>query len=107
MFQAAMEELGVEVKVEELELATWIDRIVTTDEYDISWDYHFQRAVDPGLDAFARLLLSPGTAEHQPLSRRQMTELISPGRQRTRSGRSGRSIYFQFQERWNEYRHRA
>ena len=64
MFQAAMAELGVEVEVEELELATWIDRIVTTDEYDLSWDYHFQRAGRPGLDALARLLLSAGRPQN-------------------------------------------
>ena len=35
MFQAAMAELGVEVVVEQLELATWIQRMVTTDEVNI------------------------------------------------------------------------
>ena len=34
MFQAALAELGVDLKVEELELSTWIDRIVTTDEFE-------------------------------------------------------------------------
>ena len=69
MFQAAMAELGVEVKVEELELATWIDRIVTTDEYDLSWDYPLPARRRSRLDPLPRLLLPTGSAEHHPLQR--------------------------------------
>ena len=74
MFQAAMAELGVEVKVEELELATWIDRIVTTDDYDISWDYHFHRAVDPACTLSLAFFYPPGP---QNICRYQDDEIAS------------------------------
>ena len=79
MFQAAMDELGVEVKVEELELATWIDRIVTTDEYDISWDYHFQRAVDPAWTLSLAFFYPPGPQNISRYEDDEMTELIAQG----------------------------
>lgn len=102
MFQAAMDELGVEVKVEELELATWIDRIVTTDEYDMSWDYHFQRAMDPAYTLSLGFFYPPGPQNIQRYEDPTMTELIAQGGT-TLDQDERQQYYFQFQERWNEY----
>ena len=79
MFQAAMQELNVEVKVEQLELATWIDRIVTTDEYDISWDMHCPTRRRSGLDAVARLLLPAGPQNISRYTDDEISQLISQG----------------------------
>lgn len=101
MFQAAMAELGVDVKVEELELATWIDRIVKTDEYDLSWDYHFQRAVDPAWTLTYAFFYPPGPQNISRYTDDQITELINAGGIELDEEKR-RDTYFQFQERWNE-----
>jgi len=101
MFQAAMAELGVDVKVEELELATWIERIVTTDEYDLSWDYHFQRSLDPAYTLSLAFFYPPGEQNISRYEDAMITELIAQGGsaldQEERKG-----YYDAFQERWNE-----
>ncbi len=101
MFQAAMTELGVEVRVEELELATWIDRIVKTDEYDLSWDYHFQLAVDPAWTLTYAFFYPPGPQNISRYTDEQITELINAGGTELDEEKR-RDTYFQFQERWNE-----
>ncbi len=99
MFQAAMAELSVNVKVEELEIATWVDRIVKSDDYDMSWDYHFQRAGDPG-QRFHAFYLDRG--EHRALRDPEMTDLIEKGG--TTLDQDERKTYYdQFQQRWNEF----
>jgi peptide/nickel transport system substrate-binding protein len=101
MFQAAMDELGVEIKVEELELSTWIDRIVTTDEFDISWDYHFQRSVDPAWTLSLAFFYPPVDGNLSRYKDDQMAELISKGGSELDQDKR-KDYYFQFQERWNE-----
>jgi len=101
MFQAAMAELGVEIKVEELELATWIDRIVTTDDYDMSWDYHFQRAVDPAWTLSLAFFYPPAPANISRYTDEMMAELITQGGSEL-DQEARQDPYFRFQERWNE-----
>jgi ABC-type transport system substrate-binding protein len=101
MFQAAMDELKVEVKVEELQLSTWIDRIVNTPEYDLSWDYHFQRAVDPAWTLSLAFFYPPGPQNISRYQDDQLAQLITQGgSELDQEKRKG--IYYQFQERWNE-----
>lgn len=47
MIQAAMTELGADVTVTELELATWSDRLVNTFDFDMSWDIRSRGLGDP------------------------------------------------------------
>jgi peptide/nickel transport system substrate-binding protein len=101
LFQAAMDDLGVDVKVEELELATWIDRIVNTDQYDLSWDVHFQRAVDPAWTLSLAFFYPPGPQNICRYEDATMTELISAGGSELDQEKRAEH-YFAFQERWNE-----
>ncbi len=101
MFQAAMSELGIDVKVEELELATWIDRIVTTDQYDLSWDYHFQRAVDPAWTLSLAFFYPPVAGNISRYKDEKMVELITQGGSEL-DQEQRKKAYFAFQERWNE-----
>jgi peptide/nickel transport system substrate-binding protein len=101
MLQAALAELGVDLKVEELELSTWIDRIVTTDEFNISWDYHFQRAVDPAWTLSLAFFYPPVDGNLSRYKDDQMADLISKGGSELDQDKR-KDYYFQFQERWNE-----
>ena len=101
MIQAALAEIGVEVVVEELELATWIERIVTTDEYDLSWDYHFQRAVDPAWTLSLAFFYSPGPQNISRLTDERLSELIGLGGEEL-DQEVRKEHYFAYQERWNE-----
>ena len=101
MFQAAMSELGVDVKVEELELSTWIDRIVNTDEYHLSWDYHFQRAVDPAWTLSLAFFYPPGPKNIGRYQDQELADLIQKGGS-TIPQEERKPIYDRFQERWNE-----
>ena len=101
LFQAAMDELGVAVKVEELEVATWIDRIVNTDQYDMSWDYHFQRAVDPAWTLSLAFFYPPGPKNIGRYQDPELGDLISKGGSELDQAKR-RELYFRFQERWNE-----
>ncbi len=101
MFQAAMAELNVEVVLEELEVATWVERIVTTDDYDLSWDYHFQRAVDPAVTLSYAFFYPPGPQNISRYTDDVISDLIARGGEET-DQEVRRDIYFQFQERWNE-----
>src|ERR1700712_3284426 len=101
MFQAAMGELGVDVKVEELELATWIDRIGKTDEDDLSGDYHFQRAVDPAWTLSLAFFYPPGPQNICRYKDDEMTALIGAGGAEFDEAKR-KPIYDRFQERWNE-----
>ncbi|MGI8477543.1 MAG: ABC transporter substrate-binding protein [Thermomicrobiales bacterium] len=101
MFQAAMGELGVDVKVEELEVATWIDRIVKTDEHDLSWDYHFQRAVDPAWTLSLAFFYPPGAQNISRLKDDTLTDLIAKGGSELDQAKR-KEYYAQFQARWNE-----
>lgn len=102
MFQAAMAELGVDVKVEELEVATWVDRIVKTDDYDMSWDYHFQRALDPAYTLSYAFFYPPGPQNIMRYQDPEMTDLIDKGGT-TLVQDERKPFYDQFQERWNEF----
>jgi peptide/nickel transport system substrate-binding protein len=101
MFQAAMKDLGVDVKVEELTTPTWIDRIVNTDHYDMSWDYHFQRAVDPAWTLSLAFFYPPGPKNICRYKDDQISQLIQEGGS-TLDQAQRKKIYYQFQERWNE-----
>ena len=101
MFQAAMAELGVEITVEELEVSTWIDRIVTTDDFDLSWDYHFQRAVDPAWTLSLAFFYPPVDGNLSRYKDDQMADLIAQGGSELDQEKR-KEHYFQFQERWNE-----
>ena len=101
MYQAALGEIGVDVKVEELELSTWIDRIVNTPEYDLSWDFHFQRAVDPAWTLSLAFFYPPGPQNISRYQDEEITGLIQAGG--SSDDQSVRKpIYDRFQERWNE-----
>jgi peptide/nickel transport system substrate-binding protein len=101
MFQAAMGELGVDVKVEELELSTWIDRIVNTDHYDLSWDYHFQRAVDPAWTLSLAFFYPPGPKNICRYNDDELAQLITAGGSEIDQAKR-KPIYDRFQARWNE-----
>lgn len=101
MLQAALAELGVDLKVEELELSTWIDRIVTTDEFNISWDYHFQRAVDPAWTLSLAFFYPPVDGNLGRYKDDVLADLISKGGSELDQEKR-KEYYFQFQERWNE-----
>ena len=101
MFQAAMAEVGVDVAVEELELATWIDRIVNTDNYDLSWDYHFQRTVDPAWTLSLAFFYPPGPQNIGRYQDEELGRLIQEGGS-TLEQEARLPIYHRFQERWNE-----
>jgi len=47
MMQAALSELGVDAKVEVVDLAEYGDRIVTTYDYDVAWDFPNFAASEP------------------------------------------------------------
>ena len=101
MFQAAMAELGVEVVVEQLELATWIQRIVTTDEYDLSWDFHQSRSADPAYTLALAFFYPPGPQNITRYQDEMLGDLISQGGEELDQEKR-KAIYYQFQERWNE-----
>ena len=101
MFQAAMGDMGVDVKVEELELSTWIDRIVNTDKYDLSWDYHFQRVVDPAWTLSLAFFYPPGPKNIGRYKDDQISQLIAQGGSELDQTKR-KDIYYKFQERWNE-----
>lgn len=101
MFQAAMAELGVEVNVEELEVSTWVDRIVNTDDYDLSWDYHFQRAVDPAWTLSLAFFYPPGPKNIGRYEDEELGRLIQEGGS-TIEREARKPLYDRFQERWNE-----
>jgi peptide/nickel transport system substrate-binding protein len=101
MLQAALAELGVDLKVEELELSTWIDRIVTTDEFNLSWDYHFQRAVDPAWTLSLAFFYPPVDGNLSRYKDDQLAELISLGGSELDQAKRTEH-YHAFQARWNE-----
>jgi len=101
MFQAAMAELGVDVKVEELEVATWIARIVKTDQYDLSWDLHFQRAVDPAWTLSLAFFYPPGPQNISRYTDDELASLIQTGGLEFDQTKR-KPVYDRFQERWNE-----
>jgi peptide/nickel transport system substrate-binding protein len=101
MFQAAMAELGVDVKVEELELATWIQRIVTTDEFDMSWDFHQSRSADPAYTLALAFFYPPGPQNITRYKDETLGNLIGQGGEELDQEKR-KPIYYQFQERWNE-----
>jgi ABC-type transport system substrate-binding protein len=96
-----MSELGVDVKVEELELATWIDRIVTTPDYDLSWDYHFQRAVDPAWTLSLAYFYPPVDANIGRYKDDTMAQIITAGGSELDQEKR-KEQYFAFQQRWND-----
>jgi len=101
MFQAAMAELGVEVVVEQLELATWVQRIVTTDEYDLSWDFHQSRSADPAYTLALAYFYPPGPQNITRYQDQLLGDLINQGGEELDQEKR-KAIYYQFQERWNE-----
>jgi ABC-type transport system substrate-binding protein len=101
LFQDAMSQLGVDVKVEELELATWIQRIVTTPEYDMSWDYISGRSVDPAWTLSLAFFYPPGPQNISRYKDDQISQLIAAGGSELDQEKR-KETYFKFQERWNE-----
>jgi peptide/nickel transport system substrate-binding protein len=101
MIQAALAEIKVEVKVEELELATWIDRIVTNPDFDVSWDQHGQRAVDPAWTLSLAFFFPPGPQNINQYTDEEIIGLISAGGSELVQ-EERKKIYDRFQERWNE-----
>lgn len=101
LFQDAMSQLGVDVKVEELEVATWIDRLVTNDEFDMSWDYHFQRSVDPAWTLSLAFFYPPGPKNLNRQNDQVLGDLIIQGGSELDQEKR-KEAYFAFQERWNE-----
>ncbi|MEA2584570.1 MAG: peptide/nickel transport system substrate-binding protein, partial [Thermomicrobiales bacterium] len=101
MYQAAFGEIGVDVKVEELELSTWIDRIISSPDYDLSWDFHFQRAVDPAWTLSLAFFYPPGPQNISQYKDDEITKLIQEGGS-TDDQAVRKPIYDRFQERWNE-----
>jgi len=101
LFQDTMSQLGVDVKVEELELATWIQRIVTTPEYDMSWDYISGRSVDPAWTLSLAFFYPPGPQNISRYTDQQITDLITQGGSELDQAKR-KDIYFKFQERWND-----
>ena len=101
MFQASMLEIGVDVKVEELELATWIDRIVTNPDYDLSWDNHAQRSVDPAWTLSLAFFFPPGPQNISQYQDEEITGLIAAGGSELDQAKR-KEIYDRFQQRWND-----
>ena len=87
--------------VEQLELATWIERIVTTDEYDLSWDFHQSRSADPACTLALAFFYPPGPQNITRYQDEMLGELIDQGGEELDQEKR-KEIYYQFQERWNE-----
>ena len=64
-----------------------------TDEYDLSWDYHFQRAVDPAWTLSLAFFYPPGPQNISRYTDEQITELINAGGTSSTKTSDG-SIYF-------------
>ncbi|MEA2514286.1 MAG: peptide/nickel transport system substrate-binding protein [Thermomicrobiales bacterium] len=101
MLQAALGELGVDVKIEELELSTWVDRIVNTDDFDLSWDLHFQRATAPAFTLSYAYFYPPGSENICRYQDEEITRLVAEGGS-SFDQEAQREAYWQFQARWNE-----
>jgi peptide/nickel transport system substrate-binding protein len=101
MFQAAMAEINVDVVVEELPLATWIDRIVTNPDFDLSWDQHGQRSVDPAWTLSLAFFFPPGPQNISQYEDEEISNLISAGGSELDQTKR-KEIYDRFQARWNE-----
>jgi peptide/nickel transport system substrate-binding protein len=101
MFQAAMAEINVDVVVEELPLATWIDRIVTNPDFDLSWDQHGQRSVDPAWTLSLAFFFPPGPQNISQYEDEEISSLILAGGSELDQAKR-KEIYDRFQARWNE-----
>ncbi|GEM_PF-516025 len=101
MLQSALKQLGVESKVEELELSVWIDRIVNTDEFDLSWDFHGGHVTDPASTLALAFFYPPGPKNICRYHDDQLASLINQGGS-TFSQDDRKKIYGDFQKRWNE-----
>ena len=101
MIQAAMKEIGVSVKVEEVELATWIDRIVKTDEYDLSWDFIVSRAVDPATTLNYAFFYKQGDQNIPRYTDQMLADLAEEGAGIIDQA-ARKPIYDAWQARWNE-----
>jgi peptide/nickel transport system substrate-binding protein len=101
MLQAALKQLGVGSKIEEVEISVWIDRIVTHDDYDVSWDYHSLRAADPAFTLSQAFFYPPGPQNITRYKDDQLAALIQQGGTSTDQA-TRKQAYYQFQARWNE-----
>lgn len=101
MLQASLAEINVELVVEELPLATWIDRIVTNPDFDLSWDMHGQRSVDPAWTLSLAFFFPPGPQNINQYQDEELGTLISTGGSEL-DQTVRKTIYDQFQQRWND-----
>jgi ABC-type transport system substrate-binding protein len=101
MVQSSFQEIGVQVKVEELEPTVWADRLINTGDFDFSWDFHGGHIVDPAATLSYAYFYPPVSTNLCRYKDDQMAKLIEEGG--TTTGQDKRKpFYWQFQERWNQ-----
>ena len=86
LLQANLAALGINATVTELELAAWIDRLVTQPDYVMSTDTYGYGDVDPST-FFTRDSINPGT-NVQRLQERGVRQACGGGRHDDRRGRA-------------------
>jgi peptide/nickel transport system substrate-binding protein len=101
MIQSSFQEIGVQVKVEELEPTVWADRLINTGDFDFSWDFHGGHIIDPAATLSYAYFYPPVSTNLCRYKDDQMAKLIEEGG--TTTGQDKRKpFYWQFQERWNQ-----
>jgi peptide/nickel transport system substrate-binding protein/glutathione transport system substrate-binding protein len=101
MIQSSFQEIGVQVKVEELEPTVWADRLINTGDFDFSWDFHGGHIIDPAATLSYAYFYPPVSTNLCRYKDDQMAKLIEEGG--TTTGQDKRQpFYWQFQERWNQ-----
>ncbi len=101
MLQSALKELGVEAKVEKLELATWADRLLKTGDFDLSWDFIPNRALDPTTTTNFAYFYKQGPQNICRYQDQELADLTQRGAT-TLDQEERKPIYYRYQERWNE-----
>lgn len=102
IMQAALTELGAKVDVQEVELATWSQMIVTDADYDIAWDLGGGGISDPGVVYGSSVFLTPSPDNFLGLTEEMMpeyAELIRQGNATT-DQEARKEIYLQVQQLW-------
>ncbi|MGH2534816.1 MAG: ABC transporter substrate-binding protein [Thermomicrobiales bacterium] len=104
LIQAAMAELGAQVEVSELELATWSSKIVTEYDFDAAFDLGGGGTADPAAVYGASVFLTPSETNFLGLTEEMIPEytaLIKEGAATT--DQTARvPIYHQLQQIWAE-----
>jgi glutathione transport system substrate-binding protein len=101
MLESALKKLGVASKVEELELNVWADRLISTADFDLSWDFHGGHVTDPASTLALAFFYPPGPKNLCRYKDDQLGKLIEQGGSAFEQSER-KKIYGDFQQRWNE-----